>query len=148
MASITTDGLDQLTLSFEELAKMPDEVMDGMLDAMAEVIKPAEEASAASMLQGKYYEGFVAGGVKIGKKRKVKDGKAIYVTFNGTTTSSKIFTKYPTRNAERAFVNEFGVKVRGPGPRPFIRVAVETHADAANDAAEKVYNDYLTKKGF
>lgn len=146
MASIDTTGLNELVFDREELARLPEDVVDGMLDAMAKVIKPAEEASASAALQGKYYEGFVAGSVKIGKKKKIKDGKAIYVTFNGETTSKKMFTKHPTRNAERAFVNEFGVKVRGPGPRPFIRMAVEGHADAACDAAEKIYDDYLNKK--
>ena len=130
----------------DELSRLPTSVTDSMLEAMANVIKPAEEKSAAAMLHGKYYEGFIAGSVKIGKIKKAKNGKAIYVTFNGVTTSEKMFKKYPTRNAERAFVNEYGVKVRGPGPRPFIRMAVETHADAAIDAAEKVYDDYLNKK--
>lgn len=48
------------------------------------------------------------------------------------------------RNAEVAFINEFGK--HGQPARPFIKTANEEAADTAVEAAAKVYDKYLKSK--
>lgn len=138
MAMMTTDGLDELALGFEELSQLPDGLLDEMLQAEGEIIKDAQIATAQSMLQGPYYAGGVASGIKLGKTKRTRDGKSIYVTFEGTQHGNRI--------AEIAFINEFG-KHNQP-PRPFIQTANEQNAEAAVEAAAKIYDDFLNSKGF
>ena len=87
------------------------------------------------MLQGPYYAGDVAKGASLGKPKKTFDGKCVYVSFKGTAHGNRV--------AEIAFINEFGKK--NQPPRPFISTANEKHAEAAVEAAAKVYDEYLKK---
>lgn len=54
------------------------------------------------------------------------------------------------RNAEVAFINEFGKSgkhgKKGQPARPFIRTANEAAEERATEAEEKVYNDFLNGK--
>ena len=138
MAIMAMEGLEELALDLEELANMPVSVLDDMLNAGGEVLKKGQSKTAESMLQGPYYAGGVAGGVALTKPRKHKDGRALFITFKGFQHNNRL--------AEIAFVNEFGKKKQPP--RPFIRTANEQHADEAISAEEKIYDDYLTRKGF
>lgn len=140
MANITTDGLEDVIGGFEEIATLPDELVLAMLVAEAEVIAPAQEAQAKTMLSGKYSTGQTAQSITYGKKLKqTKDGKAIYVYPQGTRRDGN-----KRRAAEVAFVNEYGTSSQPA--RPFINTANEKSADAAVDAAAKVYDDYLKSK--
>lgn len=137
MATMTTTGLDEYAFDIQELSDLPDEVLREMLQAEGEVIKRAQTETAQSMLQGPYYAGGVASGVRLGKYKRNSGNATMYVTFEGTQHGNRI--------AEIAFINEFGK--HGQPARPFIRTANEAHADEAVDAAVKVYDNYLRKKG-
>lgn len=67
--------------------------------------------------------------------------KCIYVYPRGTHKSGN-----KRRTAEVAFVNEYGVKSRKMPAKPFIRTANEKSADAAHDAAARVYDEFLKSK--
>lgn len=138
MANFNAGDIDKFAFDFDELASLPDSVIEDMLKAEGEIIKKAQSESAKSMLQGPYNKGAVAGAPKLGSLKRTRNGKAIYITFAGT--------QHKTRIAEIAFINEFG-KHNQPA-RQFIRTANEKHADEAVDAAAKIYDQYLTKKGF
>lgn len=138
MATMTTTGLDQFAFDFAELASIPDDVIKDVLEAEGEVIKRGQAHTASSMLRGPYYAGGIVSGIKLGKVHRNPGGASVYVTFNGT--------QHGTRIAEIAFINEFG-KDSQPA-RPFIRTANEQYADEAVEAATKVYDQYLTRKGF
>ena len=136
MATMETDGLAGLILSMEELRNLPDSVTDAMVNAMADVIEPAQKA------KGRAYKvhltGVTLASIKRGKPTKTKDGKTISVYPQGTNADGN-------RNAEVAFINEFGK--HGQPPRPFIRDANEENGENAVDAAEKVYNDHIDSIG-
>ncbi len=138
MARFSVDGLDRLILDLEDMAKIPDKVFDEMLLSGGEVIRKAESQTAAEMLQGPYYKGAVAASVTLGKPRKLKNGRCVYVTFNGTQHGNRV--------AEIAFVNEFGKKSQPA--RPFIKTAVESKAEEAEEAEAKVYDAWLRSKNF
>lgn len=137
MAILSTNGLDEYVFSMEELSKIPDSVIDEMLNAEADVIKDGQEQTAKSMLQGPYYKGGIVAGIRTGKPKRTNSGKAMYVTFNGTQHGNRV--------AEIAFINEFGKK--NQPARPFISEANEKNASAAVDAAAKVYDKFLESKG-
>lgn len=137
MASLSVNGLDEYAFGLEELANIPDSVIQEMLEAEGEVIKKGQEQTARTMLQGPHYEGGVAGSITVGNMKRSRSGRIVYVTFKGT--------QHKNRVAEIAFINEFGKK--NQPARPFIREANEKNAGAAVDAAEEVYNEYLKSKG-
>lgn len=138
MARFDPGNIDKFALDFEEIAKMPDSVIDEMLMAEGEVIRKGQAASAASMLQGPHNKGGVENAAKLGKVKRTANGKAVYVTFAGT--------QHGNRLAEIAFINEFGKK--NQSPRQFIRTANEKYAEEAVNAAGKIYDNYLKSKGF
>lgn len=142
MAKVEFKGIDELMLSLQEVAALPDEVIDAMLDARADVVVTAQRESAKRMLVGPYAKGDTARSIKKGKP-KLRDGhRVVYVTPTG---SRKRGGAKAVRNAEIAYENEYGKK--GVPARNFIRTANETCADAATAAEFEVYSRYLESKG-
>lgn len=138
MAVMQSDDFGQFALDLEEVLSLPDAVLDEMITAEGEVIRQGQKSTAQSMLQGPYNQGAVAGSVALSKPTRTADGRIVYVRFQGS--------QHGNRLAEIAFVNEYGK--HGQAPRQFIRVANESNTDKAVDAAENVYNDYLSSRGF
>lgn len=138
MATLDISDLSRLALDYEELALLPDSVMDDALRAGGAVLRESVSREAASMLSGPYSKGAVAASATLTKPRVTKDGKAIYVTFEGS--------QHKTRIAEIAYINEYGK--HNQAARQFVRTATEKCASEAVDAVEAIYNDYITRKGF
>lgn len=163
MAGIVSNGLDELMTDLESVADLPDEVVEAMLDAEADIVLPAESAEAEKLgmydgydthgnfretsgtnsLPGQtrsYSTGELARSLKKGKL-KTKGGKrtkSIY--FSGSRKRGKTRTK----NAEIAFLNEFGT--RTINARHFIWTAIQKVADPATAAAAAVLDDFLKSK--
>lgn len=138
MAELSTQGLDGLIDDMTALMELPDETVLEMLTAEAEVVAAAQQSEAQSM--GVYATGKTAGSISYDKKLKVKGAsRAIYVSPKGTRGNGN-----KRRNAEVAFVNEYGKA--GQPARPFINTANEKSADAAVEAAAGVYDKYLKSK--
>ena len=137
MGVVTTVGLDDLLTDLGELAKLPDSVTDDILNAEADVIVAAQQAQTAKIWTGPYATGTTAKSIKKGKVKKTGLDKSITVAPTGTN-------KRGTRNAEVAFVNEYGKK--GQPGRPAIRIANEQKEKEAVEAGEKVYYAYLDGK--
>lgn len=136
MARMTTNGIADFGISLEEIREIPDEVLDQMLNAEADVIEKAQKEKGLAC--GVHRTGVTIGSIKRSKTFKTKDGKTISIIPMGTNADGN-------RNAEVAFINEFGK--HGQPARPFIRDANEEKADAAVDAAAAVYDKFLSSKG-
>ena len=139
MASFNTVNLDGLIFDMSELASLPDDVIDEMLNVGADVIAEAQKTVGERM--GVHLTGVTLDSIK--KSKKVSAGSAggryIDVYPDGTNADGN-------RNAEVAFINEFGK--RGQMPRPFMRTANEEYADEMVDAEYRVYDNYLKSKNF
>ena len=135
MGKLTVNGFDALSDDLAALAALPDSVIEAILNAEADVIVPAQQDTAKSM--GVYESGMTAGSIKKGKVKKTAAGKSITVSPQGTNARGD-------RNAEVAFINEYGKK--GQPARPFIRTANERAESKAVEAGEKVYTDFLDSK--
>lgn len=136
MASFGVNGLDDLMLSLTEVIELPDETAEEMLEAEAEVVEEAQRYTGMRM--GVHRTGVNLSSIRRGKMKRGKDGgRAMYVTPQGTNENG-------VRNAEVAFINEFGK--RGQPARPFIKSANEEAAEAAVEAAAEVYDKFLKSK--
>lgn len=137
MANLTTIGLDDLIADFGDIAEIPDSVIDAMITAEADVIEPEQNRMMQTMWAGRYKTGTTAASLKRSKITAGKDGRSISISPQGTNANGN-------RNAEVAFINEFGKK--GQPARPAIDTANKNKAEQAFDAAEKVYNAFVDSK--
>ena len=137
MANFDFIGLDEIEKDFANVARLPVAVMDEMLSAQADVIVPAQEEKARTMLQGPYNRGVVATSIKRKRPTPAPDGRKMFLTFDGTQHGNRV--------AEIAFVNEYGTSSQAA--RPFIKTALDEKGDVAVEAAAAVHDKWLTKNG-
>ena len=141
MAEFTCNGLDDLMLSLQEIAAIPEEVQDEMLRAGADVVAQAqrEKVKAYGIYDGSSPR-HVADTIKPGRVKLKKGQRVIYVT----PTGSRRRGKSVTRNAEILFVNEYGKRCQKA--RPAIRDANEACAEQMVSAQMAVYDKHLRSK--
>ena len=141
MAEFSCNGLDDLMLSLQEIAAIPEEVQDEMLRAGADVVAQAqrEKVKAYGIYDGSSPR-HVADTIKPGRVKLKKGQRVIYVT----PTGSRRRGKSVTRNAEILFVNEYGR--RGQKARPAIRDANEACAEQMVSAQMAIYDKHLRSK--
>ena len=139
MAELSFSGFSKLELSFEQLAAIPPEVKSEMLNDAIDIIIDAQKAKAEEY--GVADTGLMIDSIKKGKPEFQTDGFSIACTPKGTRTRGKT----ETRNAEIAYINEYG-KTNIPA-KPFMRDANAEAERASIEAAETKYWDWLDKIG-
>ena len=141
MAEFSCNGLDDLMLSLQEIAEIPEEVQDEMLQAGAEVVAQAqrEKIKAYGIYDGRSPK-HVADSIKPGKVKLKKGQRVIYVS----PTGSRRRGKSATRNAEILFVNEYGKRCQKA--RPAVRDANEACSEQMVNAQMAVYDKHLRSK--
>ena len=135
MAEFGVTWLDGLMLSMEKIAQLPDEVVDEILNAQADVTVEAQKAAAKALRVED--TGLVLRSIKKGRVKVKKGRRVLYIT----PTGSRKRGRKRVRNAEIAFVNEFGK--RGQKARPFVRTGNESSARRATEAGMEVYDRWL-----
>ena len=145
MANFNVTGLGGLALSLEEVADLPEDVLLEMLSAEGEVIKTAQvqKIEALHLVDS----GQMRDSITVDDRLRGKGGYA-----GGTTRYINVYPKgirkdRKSRNAEVAFLEEFGAPRRGIAPRNWMRTANEEAADRATQAAAEVYDCWLKGKG-
>lgn len=147
MAHMTVDGLGPLIDDLSELAALPDDVVADMLNAGADVLVQAQQKEVQQQWNGPYSMGISSESIQ--KDRKVRTTKDIGVTGHSINVYPQGERKRggkSVRNAEVAFINEYGAPKRGIAARPAIFTANEKAADEAVEAGERVYHAYLDSK--
>lgn len=139
MATLSFDGLQALQLSVEQLAAIPPEVKAEMLNDAIDVIVDAQKAKAEAY--GVVDSHTMIDSIKKGKPNVLANECSISCAPEGTRTRGG--TK--TRNAEIAYINEYGKE--GVDARPFMRDANAEAEGPAVEAAEKKYHNWLDKIG-
>ena len=140
MGRLTVNGIDALSDDFAALARLPESVIDGILDAEAEVITAAQREEIEKQWRGPHSLGISSKSIKKGKAKKDKDGRSLSVYPQGTRKRGG----QTTRNAEIAFINEYGK--RGQPARPAIDAANKKKEEEAVAAGERVYNQFLDSR--
>ncbi len=156
MATMVTDGLDEFMLSMQEIAGLPNSVVDDMLQAGGEVLVQAQKRAAPKKT------GTLKGSIKKGKMFRNWKGAYIDIKPEGThhttgkpseggksgnTGKRRGSTGNTVSNAEVAFIHEFGAPGRNIKAQQWILKANEQSATETTAAKQKVYDDYLTQKG-
>ena len=142
MGRLTVNGLDGLMDDLAALAALPDSVVEGILDAEADIIVAQQQHEVGSQWRGPYSEQLSAKSIKKGKVKKTKDGRYITISPQGTRKRGG----QSTRNAEIAFINEYGAPGRHIAARPAIDTANKKKEGEAVDAGGRVYNAYLESR--
>lgn len=140
MAEFRAVGLDELALSLQEIAEIPEDIQDEMLRAQGNIVAQAQRESAQRY--GIQRTGTLIRSIKPGKVKLDKHGsRVLYVTPVG----SRVRGGKKTTNAEIAFLNEYGT--RKQRARPFMRDANERSAEAATQAAADIYYRWQDSRG-
>ena len=139
MATLSFDGFSALKLSIEQLAAIPPDVKSEMLNDAIDIIVDAQKAKAEAY--GVVDSHTMIDSIKKGKPKIGTDEISIACTPEGTRTRGG--TK--TRNAEIAYINEYGKE--GVDARPFMRDANAEAEGPAVEAAENKYHNWLDKIG-
>lgn len=143
MPSFKVKGLDELALDIRKAGDIPDDVKSNIAKAGIEVLVEGTKEFARNMnIYDEESNVHIVDKIKFSKPNTKKTIKS-YVTISGTRKRGEKKTK--TRNAEIAFINEFGAHKRGIAPRPFMKKARNKYASKAIDAASKVFYDWLAK---
>lgn len=142
MANMEVNGLDGLLDDLEALAGLPDSVGADVLNAEADVIVSAQREEIGRRWSGPYSQGISAQAVKKGPVKQKGVGKAIHIYPQGTRKRGG----KSVRNAEIAFINEYGAPGRGIAARPAIAAANAKAEEAAVEAGAKVFDAYLDSK--
>lgn len=140
MPTLELDGFAELAEAFRRAGNVPESVTDDALKAMSAVAAAKIRSTGAAMdVRDPESDIHILDTIKVLKPKTGSDGRYVDITFSGSRTRGK--TK--TRNAEIAFVNEYGK--HGQPARPFVGTAMEKNADAIADAGGKVLGDWLDK---
>lgn len=142
MAQFSTMGLDGLQDVLKNITNVPNDIKTEMLQNMGNTAVKYQRQSAKAMLTGPDETGITADSMRLSKVKLSADGGTTDVTFTGKRTDKR--HKKAVRNAEIAFVNEFGKA--GQPARPFIKKAIESHADEINKAGADVYFKWMKEK--
>lgn len=139
MASFKVSGIDELCNAMAKVQNIPNNIITDMLQAMGEVAKKAIESSAKA--KGVVGTGLTIASIKLKRPKITPTGGQTAVTFEGSRTR----VNTTTRNAEIAFINEFGK--RGQPARPFIKEAIDKEGDKIGDAGTEIFNKWLETNG-
>lgn len=138
MANLTFTGSQELNDAFARIQDIPFDVTEQALDAMAAVA--AREIKSTGEYMGVRDENsdvHILDNIATKKAKKTDDGGREKITFDGTRHRGKT----TTRNAEIAFVNEYGK--RGQEARPFMKTALQQNEALISSPGEKIIGDWI-----
>ena len=138
MATLKLEGFEDLQNAFQRIYDIPWPVQEEALDRMAEVA--AEEIRAQGERMGVRDPDsnvHILDKIKRKKAKKTDSGGTEEITFTGSRTRDGV----RTRNAEIAFVNEYGK--RNQRARPFIGTAMTSKEEQISAPAEDVIGDWI-----
>ena len=141
MAKLDIQGFDDLNDAFGRVSSIPFEITAKALSAMGEVAAGKIRQSGESMgVRDPESQVHILDKIKANKPKETKDGGYAEITFSGTRTRGRT----RTRNAEIAFVNEYGK--RSQPARPFIGKAMSQNEEAIVAPGADVLGDWIEKE--
>ena len=138
MADIEITGLTELDTMFAKLGDVPFEVTSAAINAMAVAGEGAVRRTGLAMgVRDPESNVHILDKITHTRPKQTDDGGYSRVTFSGKRRRGHT----DTRNAEIAFVNEYGRQ--GQTARPFIRQAGEQYADEIAAPGERILGDWM-----
>lgn len=140
MAMLELQGLDSLQEALRRISEIPWEVTESALDAMADAALPEIRSKGETMgVRDPESNVHILDQLKRKKAKQDKSGGHEDITFSGSRQRGGS----RTRNAEIAFINEYGK--RGQPARPFIGQAMTQNAEKITEPAERILGDWIEK---
>lgn len=140
MARFTVKGLEELDKAIGKAQNIPQSVMTDMLRKMAEILKEQIPKSAASLGVGHKFGTTFLNSLWI----KNPKGASVEISFKGSRSD---YRHRGVREAEIAFLNEFGVASKGMESKPFMQDAMEQAGEAMSEAGTKIFTEWLESIG-
>ena len=138
MASFSVSGIDELNAAFGRIGDIPWDVTEKALNGMAEVAAVKVKAEGAAMgVRDPESNVHILDTIKPVKAKQTDGGGRQDITFSG----KRMRNGRQTRNAEIAFINEFGK--RNQPARPFIGNGMSKNEEAITDPGAKVIGDWI-----
>lgn len=138
MARLEMSGFDELNDAFARIADIPEDVTVRALDSMAQVAAVKIKASGESMgVRDPESTVHILDVIKRGKAKTTAEGGYEDITFAGTRQRAG----KRVRNAEIAFVNEYGT--RHQQARPFISQAMQQNEAAIAAPGAEIIGDWI-----
>ena len=142
MADVVLHGFDGLQDAFRAISEIPFSVTSKALNGMAEVAAEKIRASGEAMgVRDPESDVHILDHIGHSKPRQTDDGGKAFITFTGSRTRGST----ATRNAEIAYINEYGAPHRGIRARPFILAGMTKNESAIAAPAETVIGDWIEK---
>lgn len=141
MASFNEFGIEELIGSFEKLANIPNEVIDEMCSAAADIAVPAFKAAVPVKT------GQMRDSIKKLKRKNNKTGEPFYVVRPQGTRKPEGKATKGVRNAEVGFVLEYGAPHKHLPALQWMSKTNEQIADQCVKAQFAIYSDYIDKTG-
>jgi hypothetical protein len=163
MATLHCEGIEGLALSLEEFQKIPDSVVEEMLQAGGKVVADAQRAELRSL--GLVHSGKLAQSIEIHLKSGGRDNgnrchAVVYPEGSNHSYRSRVKTRAYKRskhgrtytvgggrktasNAEVGFIQNYGAPGRGIAATNWMEHANEKSADACVQAMTAVYEAWL-----
>lgn len=140
MASLELMGFEDLNDVFKQIADIPEDVTINALEAMGDVAKEKIKGMGESKgIRDPESSAHILDNISRAKPKATDSGGYVNITFKGSRTRGNT----TTRNAEIAFINEYGK--RGQPARPFIGPALDQNEEAIMSPGEDIIGDWLEK---
>ena len=138
MANLTFTGSSELNDAFTRISDIPWPVTEQALDGMAKVAATEIKSTGEYMgVRDEDSDVHILDHITTKKAKQTDDGGYEKITFDGTRQRGKT----TTRNAEIAFVNEYGK--RGQDARPFIKTALTQNESMISAPGERIIGDWI-----
>lgn len=138
MATLELQGFEGLEDAMRRIAEIPFPVTEEALGAMAAIAADKIRSTGESMgVRDPESEVHILDQITQAKPKQTESGGYADITFKG----SRLRHGTRTRNAEIAFINEYGK--RGQQARPFIGRALTQNEEAIQEAGEKVIGEWI-----
>lgn len=140
MARLEFDGFDELDEALHRLGQPPDNLKAKALTEMAKVASGKIKSQGEAMGVRDPDRGVhILDKIKVNKPKLNDDGGICTITFQGTRSRGR----KRVRNAEIAFVNEYGT--RKQRARPFIGQAMTQNEKAIVEPGAEIIGDWIEK---
>lgn len=141
MANLEISGIDELNDAFRRIGEIPESVTVKALSEMAAVAAAKIKAQGETMGVRDPESGeHILDRIKQQKPKMTDTGGYANITFTG----SRMRGNTKTRNAEIAFVNEYGT--RNMPARPFVGLAMTKNEAAIVRPGAAVIEDFIEKE--
>lgn len=141
MARLEIYGMDDLDAAFNRIGNIPEAETTRALNEMADIAAAGIKRSGEALgIRDPESNVHILDKIVKRKAKITRDGGYVDITFSGSRTRGT--TK--TRNAEIAFINEYGK--RGQPARPFIGQAMNQNEEKIAAAGGDVLGDWIEKE--